>query len=211
MDLSKLPKLSDTKAAEAELTPPTDPATAIPVQPLPPTADYRRPATPPPPGLGVDVWISTIMGVLFVFMGMTFARFAMAKLGHQPFHTGVNWTTGPLDGQEVDYFDLQGHTAWTDMGAFLFGLTLLFEAATKAAVVLMPGKASRALLLFATLLTFGTVALNLVAAGLLMHDGILPLLSGIAVAFGGWILADEWQTLKSTARPSSAARSASVA
>ena len=197
MDLSKLPKLSDTKAAGGE------PGAA---EPVPPAVAYRQPTTPPPPpGLGADVWISTVLGLLFVFLGMTFARFAVAKLTGQPFHTGVNWTDDahPPD-TEVAYFDLSGYTAWTDMGIFLFGLTLLFEAASKGAVVLRPGTASRALLGLATLLTLATVALNLWACGLMMRVGIAPLMSGLAVAFGGWVLFDEWQTLRLTtpaARP----------
>jgi len=98
----------------------------------------------------------------------------------------------------VSYFELQGYTAWTEMGEFLFGLTLLFEAASKAAVAIKPGTASRWLLALSIVLTLATVALNLWACGLLLHVGITPLLSGIAVAFGGWVLYDEWQTLRLT-------------
>jgi hypothetical protein len=192
MDLSKLPKLSDTQAASGDAPP-------VPVGAVPPTAPYREPTTPRPAGVGADVWISTVIGLLFIFMGMTFAKFAIAKLSGQPFHTGVEWTDDAHPANtEVSYFELSGYTAWTEMGAFLFGLTLLFEAASKAAVTLKPGTGSRGLLGLAIVLTLATVALNLWACGLLLHVGITPLLSGIAVAFGGWVLYDEWQTLRLT-------------
>ena len=200
MDVSKLPKLSDTRAAEDAAGPPAE--VAAPVEsagggPIP----YRSPPTPRPPMLGADVWISTVIGLLFVFLGLTFAKFALAKLTHQPFDTGVIWSDpDPRAGQPVAYFDLTGYTAWTDMGAFLFGLTLLLEAASKAAVVLRPGTASRGLLASAAVLTGVTVGLNLYACGLLLHAGITPILSGLAVAFGGWILFDEVHTLAATRR-----------
>ena len=197
MDVSKLPKLSDTKAAEGDVPP-------VPVEAMPPATAYRDRMIPPPrqAGVGPDVWISTVIGLLFIFMGVTFAKFAVAKLTHQPFHTGVDWTDDahPTN-TEVSYFELSGYTAWTDMGAFLFGLTLLFEAASKAALTLRPGTASRWLLGLAIALTLATVALNLYACGLLLHVGITPLLSGIAVAFGGWVLYDEWQALRRSPPP----------
>lgn len=215
MDLSKLPKLSDTKAAaeaagvdpspEQAAMPVTTPGTTpgtTPVASVTPPMAYRAPTTAYPPTLGADVWISTVIGLLFVFLGMTFARFAVATLTHHSFDTGVEWMDpDPRAGQPVAYFELQGYTAWTDMGAFLFGLTLLLEAAGKSAVVLRPGTASRAVLAFAAVLTLASVGLNLCACGLLLHVGITPILSGLAVAFGGWILFDEVQTLSLTKVP----------
>ncbi len=199
MDVSKLPKLSDSRAAAGEADGETPSPVTTSVSSAADSVGYRGPQTPMPPGVGVDVWISTVLGVLFVFLGLTFGKFALAKLTHQPFHTGINWTDdNPKAGQEVSYFELEGYTAWTEMGVFLFGLTLLFEAASKAAIALRPGRASRAVLGLALLLTLATVGLNLYACGLLMHVGITPILSGLAVAFGGWILYDEWQTLRRT-------------
>ena len=217
MDVSKLPKLSDSRAAagaaapvvaqgtDGDLTATTAAAEATPAAPVPveATVRYREPTTVTvrPPALGADVWISTVLGLLFVFLGMTFAKFVVAKLTHHAFDTGYVWPdddTSGRAGQPVAYFDLQGYSAWTDMGVFLFGLTLLFEAASKAAVVLRPSTASRGLLGLAILLTLATVALNVVAAGLLLHYGVTPILSGLAVAFGGWILFDEWSTLQAS-------------
>jgi hypothetical protein len=152
------------------------------------------------PGVGADVWVSLIIGLLFIFMGLNFGKFLVAKLSGQPFHTGVNWTQGPLadsPNPEVAYFDLQGFTAWSDMGVFLFGLVLLLEAAAKAAIAIRPGNTSRFILFLAVLLTLATVLLNLFVCYRLMSIQVTPLISGLAVAFGGWILFDEWRMLKS--------------
>ena len=197
MDVSKLPKLSDTKGATADERPSPAPAEqasgAVP---------HWEPV-PRPAGVGVDVWISTIVGLLCLSIGLPFAKFCVAKLTHQPFPTGYTWPDDDPKGragQEVAYFDLESHTAWGDMGVFLFGLTLLFEAASKTAVVLRPGSVSRGLLVLAVGLTVVTVGLNLYACILLQSVQITPVMSGLAVALGGWVLYDEWQTLRSPGR-----------
>jgi hypothetical protein len=82
------------------------------------------------------------------------------------------------------------------MGIFLFGVVLLVEAAAKTFLVLKPGAFSRGFLMFAILLTFCGVLLNIYACFKLFDFGVTPLLSGLAVAFGGWILFDEWATWK---------------
>ncbi len=200
MDLSKLPKLSSSSGQEpagnapAEQAAPAAEGTPV----LPPAAwramDYS--GTTGGPGLGADIWFSVIVGLLLLYMGSSFARFVIAEATHQPFHTQVFWQEGPLVGTEVAYFDLAGFTAWSDMGIFLFGLVLLFEAGSKTALLLKPGTFSRGLLTMATGLTFLTVALNIFVCMKVMGAGIMPLMSGLAVAFGGWILADEWRMLK---------------
>lgn len=194
MDVSKLPRLSDSKAAE----PAVASAVTGTVSDAPVPVGYGDPYTRRPLELGADVWISTVIGLLFVGLGLTFGKYAVSRLAHQPFSTGIEWTDGPKAGQPVGYFELSGHTAWSDAGAFFFGLTLLAEAATKAAVVLRPGRATRAGLGLAMGLTLVTVLLNLGVCGLMFNAGILPLLSGLAVAFGGWVLFDEWDTLRRT-------------
>jgi hypothetical protein len=202
MDLSKLPKLSDTRAAGGPVPgEPDRPMDPTPVEPLPAPVAYRHPATVGPPGIGADIWISTIVGLLFLSLGFTFARFLGAKLAGHPFHTNINWQTGPLTGQEVAYFDLEGYTAWMEMGVFLFGVTLLVEAVSKTAIALRPGIVTRTLLMLAMALTAVTIGLNLYACMLLQKIGLTPIMSGLAVAFGGWVLYDEYQTLKAYRRP----------
>ena len=207
MDVSKLPKLSDTRGASGAANPSAaDPVPAEPLvaEPLPGRASgvaYAGLTTPRRQGVGAGVWISTVVGLLFLSIGFPFAKFAVAKLAHRPFDTGYVWPDDDPNGragQPVAYFDLQGYTAWTDMGMFLFGLTLMLEAASMAAVTLRPGTVSRGLLVGAMGLTAVTVLLNLYVCILVQGSGTTPLLSGLAVAFGGWVLYDEWQTLRST-------------
>ena len=202
MDLSKLPKLSNTNAEQQTQTQSSAETDAT-TTPAPPrrVAEYQPAGSYTGGGsLGADVWFSAIVGLLLIGVGFTFARFLTAKVTGQPFHTNATWMEGPKSGSEVDYFELQGYTAWTDMGVFLFGLVLLFEAATMAAAQLRPGAFSRGLLSVAVVLTLATVLLNLVVCAKLLSAGVLPLWSGLAVAFGGWILADEWRMFKLTQR-----------
>ncbi len=194
MDLSKLPKLSDTQRAEGPVPAETEPQQTGPSLPAAPV--YR------PPGIGADIWISLVIGILLCALGRSFFSFSVAALTHQPYHTGFTWDSdGPKGhaGDEIAYFDLAGETAWSDMGIFLFGLVLLFEAASKTLVMLKPGKPARAALTIAIAFTVIGVLLNVVVCIRLFNSGTVPMLSGFAVAFGGWILIDEWNTLKRSA------------
>src|SRR5438105_3791048 len=103
MDISKLPKLSQSP-------PPPPPDSASPETSVPaPTRrvpDYRSPSDDPPLSAG-EIWFSLIVGVIFLLLGWTFARFTIAKLTGQPFHSGYNWSSGPKTGQEVGYLELE--------------------------------------------------------------------------------------------------------
>jgi hypothetical protein len=132
MDMSKLPRLSQTNKGDAPEPVAGQPAVAPPPAPQADVRDYeRRDPSDYDPGysVGAEVWISVILGIVFMFMGFNFARFVGATLTGQPYHTGVNWTAGENEGKEVGYFDLQGGTAYTESGIFLFGLALVLEAA----------------------------------------------------------------------------------
>ena len=200
MDLSKLPKLSDTQSQipPAEKAPAGAETNAEMSNFQTGVPNYQQPMSHRPPGVGGEIWISLIVGLILAYMGGTFAKFAVAKITHQHYHSGYTWDSdGPKGnaGDEIAYFDLPGFTAWTDMGVFLFGLTLLFEAAAKTFLVLRPGAVSRLVLMLAVVLTFVAVILNVIACVKLLGVGITPLISGLAGAFGGWILFDEWATL----------------
>ncbi len=82
------------------------------------------------------------------------------------------------------------------MGIFLFGLVLLFDAATKATVALHPGKFSVLLLNVAIVLTAITVTINVYVCWMILQAGGMPTFSALAVAFGGWIFADEMRALR---------------
>jgi hypothetical protein len=192
MDLSKLPKLSDTKSHQATgESPAAEPIGSV-LRPVP-VVTYRQ------PGVGVDIWISLIIGLLLLMLGGRFGSYAVAKISHSPYHTGLTWDSdGPEGkaGDEIEYFSLPSYTALSEMGLFFFGAMLLFEAGAKTVLVLKPGRLGRIALGLALLTTAAAVLLNLYAAIKMYNIGIIPTLSMLAVAFGGWVLFDEIATLK---------------
>src|SRR5947209_779612 len=102
MDMSKLPRLSQSDAP-----PPTEAAVPAEGQPEPrrvAPVDYDRGAPQSLVTAG-EVWVAAIVGVIFVYVGQRFGSFLLTRLKGQPFHTGFNYTGGPLDGQEVPYHD----------------------------------------------------------------------------------------------------------
>jgi hypothetical protein len=192
MDLSKLPKMSETARAERERNETAGgeqtPAGAQPVV---------RQATPVASEMlmGAEVWISGVLGLLFVYFGWPFARWAVTTMRGGTFHTFVNWTVGPKEGQEVSYFELQGYTAWTDMSLLLFGLALLADAVL---LLVASGAVGRRgwLVWGAVGITAVATACNLVTALLCLSVGIRPLYSLVAVAIGGYMLAYQWRIVK---------------
>lgn len=188
MDFSKLPKLSQSPAppeqAPVEATPPAQVVSSSPVQPLRVT-----------PGVGAEVWLSAVVGVVCLLLGRNFARYWMAKLTGREFQTGVFWTAGPNAGKEVNYLQLEGGTAWNDAAIFLFGLALVFEAALLA-VVYSRFRFKMQLVMVSFLITVLATGFNAVVAVVLLNKGVLPLWSALAVAYGGYIAAYEWRLMQ---------------
>jgi hypothetical protein len=189
MDLSKLPKMSQTAQAERERAAGEAQRAGDPPAAAGATARERAvPGYADEPVVGAEVWISAVLGLVFVVMGWNFARYLIARGTGQAFHTGVEWSAGtPKAGQEVGYFELQGYTAWTDASMFVFGLAMLADGA----LLLASRRASVVWAGFA--LTVLAVAMNLVTAGLAFSAGIMPLFSIVAVAIGGYMLAYQWR------------------
>lgn len=194
MDISKLPRMSET-GKHAPPPASADQAEARPDVERHPSDVEHRAVEPVRVGIGGEVWMSLIIGLILMMAGWTFARWAIAKMTGQAFHTNVKWTAGPKAGQEVDYFELQGFTAWTDMGLFLFGLALVLEAAMLAVVYSRAG-GKVVLTMLALLVTVLATALNLFVAAKLLGIGIMPLMSALAVAFGGYMIMYEWRLLQ---------------
>lgn len=186
MDLSKLPKLSDTPrpAAQPDPTPADKPADT-----------YAAAPVPSRPGAGAEAWLSIVLGILLILMNIRFANYVFATLTGSEFHTNVNWTSGELAGQEVKYWDLQGLTAWTECALFLFGLAMVFEGLVLLLICSQRQPRASAIAL-ALLITVAATALNLIVSVRLFALGVLPLMSGLAVAFGGYIAAYEWGLFK---------------
>ena len=211
MDMSKLPRLSQTNKDDA----PTPVPGGTPAPPVP-DPDRTVPDYQPrdrggydrgyDPGysVGAEVWISVILGIVFMFIGWNFARYAATTLTGGTYHTHVNWTAGEKAGQEVAYYELQGGTAHTDSAMFLFGLALVLEAvAMLIAHTGVPGK--RAFVGFALFVTLLATAYNLFVMVKLFGMGITPLMSVIAVAIGGYMATYQWRLFKQvSARPTAA-------
>lgn len=207
MDVSKLPKLSNTQeqvrqeqaAAEGNPAPapvlPTMDSTVVPYQ-----SRGREPVTA---GVGAEVWLSVLLGLIFILIGKNFAVYSFAKLTGQAYHTGVNWTVGPNAGQEVAYPDLMGFVMLNDSAMLLFGLTLLLEAAVMG-LVNTRFRYKRALVTAALVLAVAATAFNLFAVVRLLSANVMPLISLLAAGFGGYIAAYQWRLLQSLPRTTGA-------
>jgi len=143
---------------------------------------------------GPELWLSAVLGLVFMMMGWTFATFLIAKITGRPFHTNVTWTTGPNAGQEVAYFDLEGYAAHTQAAILLFGVAMLLETIVFV-FVRGDGIASRMLVGACLLLTGGLTVYNLILAAILFQGGIMPIPSILIVAFGGYMAMTQWQAL----------------
>lgn len=150
-----------------------------------------------------EIWIAGFLGVIFMLMGMSFAKWAIATLSGQTYNTGAVWSSGPNAGQPVTYFELQGFTGWTDMGIFLFGLSMVLEAA--ALCLILWRKFRLPAVWMAMLLTGATFILNAFVIVKLFGAGVMPILSLLVVAFAGFMLMRLWTLAKvlSIATPTS--------
>jgi hypothetical protein len=175
VDLSKLPKLSQTQQTppESNVPPPA------PVAPFPMAG----------PGIGADVWFNTVIGLLVLYLGKTFGAYLWARLTGQTFHTGIQWTSGDQAGQEVPYSQVQGYAMLSDASLFFFGMVILMEAMVKAWFGIA-GRAPRVVVMFALALAVATLGLNLFVCFKVLTSGAVPIISGLAVAYAGYIVMD---------------------
>jgi hypothetical protein len=195
MDLSKLPKLSDTKAAEQP------PANAVPVErsPAPHPVDYS-PAAQSRGMVFAEVWIGLIIGLVLMLYARSFGSYLICLISRQPFHTGVNWTDGPNAGQEVAYTQLEGGTFYSDSSIFLFGFALVLGALAQS-LLLTRLRARTGVAWFSLVCLLLATIYNAVAAVIMLQMGIMPLMSLLCVGIGGYILYYEWNALKLYAAP----------
>ena len=195
MDLSKLPKLSQSPPPPDNDA--SDPQPANASTQAPRHVDYHPYREP---GIAAEVWISAIIGLIFLLMGWNFARYMGSVVTGQPFHTGVNWTEGPKAGSEVAYTELEGLVFWNDSAMFFFGVALLAEAVVILAVA-KGSRFQRALAGIGFFLAFISTAYNVLVAGIFFNAGILPIISLLAVAFGGYMAMYLWRLFQSPVAP----------
>lgn len=192
MDFSQLPKMSNTPATPK----PADSDVATEVTPVEAQHAQRRPPAYYAP-VGYDpsfgsVWLSLIAGIIFLAMGQTFAKYLIGKMSGRELNTG--WLQ-PDGVTPVKYFELQGGTAWSDMGLFLMGLALLLDALVLG-ILASRGNPNRTLLLLTVVVTSVALLLNASVVFYLFGIGIFPLASLIAMAVGGFIVFDHTPMLK---------------
>lgn len=214
MDFSQLPKMSKTTAPPRLPSEEPRPAVAPAVNDMPPPAPARPPspspsqpeprpsyvdyAHPGPPAAS-SIWISLIVGLICLMLGWSFARYLIAVAAGKPFETGVNWVSGDKAGQPVTYFELQGGTAWTDLGFFSMGVALILDAALMLLATRRPIP-NQPLVMAALAVTGFTLLLNLGLAGYLLTLGIMPIASMLLILVGGFVLFDQVPMLKRRSR-----------
>jgi hypothetical protein len=179
MDVSKLPRLSKTSVPGDQPAP--APAASQPTPRVAPDVPDRLDAA----SIGAEVWVAVIVGLILMLIGGNFARYEVGKWTHHPYHTNFNWTEGPKEGQEVDYPELDGLQMYSDSGLFLFGLALMVVAILQLTLVFRPTLA-RPATVFSLALVVAAVAYNLFVSFKLYSIQILPILSLLCVAFGGF-------------------------
>jgi hypothetical protein len=180
MDLSKLPRMSQT---------PAPPATPEPPQAETAPHDYGIHERA---SVGPEIWISAIIGLIFLLIGRNFASYLAHVATGRTYHTNVNWVAGPKVGTEVSYPELQGHVMMNDSAMFLFGLALVLEAAVFLALG-MNWRLQRPLIYVGFAVAALATIYNAIVAVILFNDNVLPIFSLLAVAFGGYAALFLWR------------------
>jgi hypothetical protein len=174
MDVSKLPKFSETKS-----TPPD----AADNSPPPPAS--QRPmhyVSEPVAGRGPEAWISIAVGAFLLYMFPRFLQWISSRV----FHT--HFDEFQLDNVVVPY--TQVPEFWMDLGPVLFGVVLILDG-----IVLL---SSRKVWMVAVAFVLTVVAtiynLGYVVASY-SKFGAAPI-SFLAAAFGAYIAWYQWRTLQ---------------
>ena len=192
MDLSKLPKMSDTRKAEAQRqTQPQaqiDPAAA-------PDAASGPPILPYASGRVVSVdagpsgWISLIVGILLILFWPRLWQWIAHKLFGSDFAPFID-----AAGNTVSY--LSTTAFWSDLAIALYAVSLVLDG-----VVLIWISRSRLALWAALFVLALAILFNLGYFIYSMAQGLgLPMISVLAVIFGIFMCHQQWQVLKGPKR-----------
>ncbi len=206
MDLSKLNRMSQTPPKPP--VPQGQPDSASPLPHPPYAAEPSTYYAPPAPAIGGQVWLSGILGIVFILLGLRFAKWLITTLTGGTFVTGAIWGRGgvndPAEGTPVGYWQLRSFAnltgpdiAWSEAAIFLFGLALILEAVSLIASVKAGPGVRKAFLALAIGVTALATIFNIGVVIYLISIGItLPLMSLLAAAFGGYMLSYLWQEWK---------------
>ena len=179
MDISKLPRLSKTEGQ----APNSDPSSAPAAPPEPPIAARTDQEVREPAARGAEAWISIGIGMILVFAFPHFTQWAI----HKVFHTKPPAFLPITDsnGLEIPYSQSIFFPRDLAVAAFAYalvvdGVALLFWRRTGVIAI-------------AILITAIAVALNayyLIRS--FAEDSGFPVVSALAVVFGGYMLWYQW-------------------
>lgn len=179
MDLSKLPKLSETPppppVLNAESADPSRTRTPSPVDEYPRSRESIS---------GAEVWISIAIGLILLFYYPTMMRYVSSRL------FGTEFPPFELDGAVIPYPKVHPQF-WSDLCITAFAFVLILEGVALAML------RKRWIVLLAFGMTVLTTLLNVgfVFATFASHGP--PMISLLAIAFGGYIAIYQWRLLKS--------------
>jgi hypothetical protein len=191
MDISKLPRMSETSKHAPPPPPPPPPptTTTTPQQPASPVVNANqtqhepRDGIPPAryaydniPSSGAEAWISIAVGVILTLMAPRIWQYTLSQL----FGTSFTWTFSDAAGNPLPY--TKSVFFWGDLAMALFAVVLVVEG------VALGFARRRVLVAIALVLTVLTTLFNLGYIAWMMQGGYgLQIMSALAVAFGVYI------------------------
>ena len=178
MDLSKLPKLSNTGAVQPSPTV----TTPTPAEPLQVNAVEVR-YVPAASSIGfAEAWISMAIGLLLLFIFPNTIHYVLSP-------ANFNQNNPVTDGQGNTLSYVQSGFFWTDLGVTVFAAALILEGIALAAL----RKPALLWIAFAV-----TVAAGLFNVGVIIHVQALtgfPIICGAGVAVLGYMAFTQWRLI----------------
>ncbi len=197
MDLSKLPKLSNSPAPPPESAPPGS------GDPTPPHRTEKPRQYEPASYGAAELWISVGLGLFLLFLNQNTVKYAYGKLTGTVPGIYLDPTPGVAPGTKCDYFnwlDSAGMVArhemyrdtitfWSDLAVTSFALVLILDGIVMA-ISRRPG-------VIAALLGFTVLAIlgNLFYLIKTLDQG-LAIMSAAAVIIGGYVAMLQWARFK---------------
>jgi hypothetical protein len=172
MDISKLPKLSQSDAPPPVSPPPT---------PVDPTG--ARSIQFAPPSRVAEAWISIAIGAILLLCYPRTLEFFSSRI----FHTAFNDDFLDTDGSKILYRNTIFF--WSDLAITAFAVVLIFDG------ILMVRARHHAVVLAALCLTILATLGNLIYLVMTFSSGV-PIISALAVAFGVYIAISQWSAFR---------------
>jgi hypothetical protein len=186
MDLSKLPKLSNTDKPPEEENPPPESERAQAVARM--AMGYRL--DEPLPGLA-EAWISIALGLILLFCFPNTISYLRAPSAFEQANPILDGDGNPIlnkQGQPMHYW--QSAPFWADLGITAFASVLVVEG-----ILLAFTKKSR-LILLAFGLTVAAGMLNLFVVIHTYNIILFPTFCALAVAVSGYMAMTQWRLIQ---------------